>query len=142
MAKNDLTPIQDVITREFLVEVATAENVLSNNPASKKRLIGLLYQLLNYQRLPDGRFVSRDTSVRYMLGGTVSDKEYPDEWSKDYARAIKALNEEDTHVKQERSVRAVQEDMFATDFEDSDEANSGKQTKNTPLWKTLFSKDV
>ena len=141
MAKNELTALQDVTTREFLVDVALAENVFGNHPSLKKQLIGLLYELLNYRRLPDGRFIAKDKTVKYLLGGTISREEYPDEWSKDYARALKALDGGD-NASNERKVRSAQKDMFATDYNDTDEADSGKPSKNPSLWKTILSKDV
>lgn len=137
MAKNDLTPLQDVTTREFLVEVALAENVLDNNPATKRRLLNTLYQLLNYQRLRDGRFVSKDAKLTYKLGGEVSMKDYPDEWSSDYARAIDALKKGDKDAN-----RKVKAQSLTTNYNDSDEANSGKQTEDTSFWKTVLRKDL
>jgi len=139
MAQNELTAVQDVKTREFLIEVALAENVLDNNPAMKSALVRACYILLNYQRLNDGRFVSRDKNIRYKLGGTVSHDEFPDEWSDDYARALKELGASNDQV---QVINPVQETKV-TDYDSgSDQADSGKQAENPSLWKTLFPKDV
>lgn len=139
MARNELTAAQDVKTREFLIEVALAENVLDNNPAMKSALIRACYIMLNYQRLLDGRFVSRDKSIRYKLGGQVSRTEFPDEWTDDYARALKELGESDDKVQE---INSNQEEMFADYDSGSNQTDSGEQTQDTPLRETLLSKDV
>ena len=41
MAKNNLTPLQDVTTREFLTQVALAENTLPDTPGLKKQLTAI-----------------------------------------------------------------------------------------------------
>ena len=137
MAKNSLTPLQDVATREFLINVALAENVFNNHPTSKKRLIGMLYELLNYQRLPDGRFISKDKKIKYLLGGGVSPTEYPDEWDADYDNALMKLGKGERSDLKEKAVLEATSDGNYTY-----EADSSESTKNPSLWKTLFSKDV
>jgi hypothetical protein len=133
MARNELTPEQDVTTREFLVEVALAENAFSEHPALKRTLIGYCYKLLGYQRLPDGRFISEDINVKYKLGGTISFANYPDEWEKDYQNALMKAGKGESNAKQEK---------FTFDDNSTNETDSGEPTKDTPLWKTLFSKDI
>lgn len=133
MAKNNLTPLQDVLTREFLIEVADAENVFSNNPARKRTLIGLMYELLNYQVLADGRCVSKDKKVTFQLGGPPSHEKYPNEWDEDYNLALSLLKGETRAKKKERPTA---DDNYTY------EADSGEQTKNPSLWKALFSKDL
>ena len=137
MAKNELTPLQDVATREFLLDVALAENVFGNHPSLKRQLIGLLYELLNYQRLTDGRFVSKDKKITYKLGGSPSHEEFPDEWAKDYENALMKLGKGERRDLKEKEVRPV-----AGDSNYTYEADSSEQTKNSPFWKTLLSKDV
>lgn len=133
MAKNELTPHQDVLTREFLVDVVMAENSLSNHPSLKRQLIGLCYELLNYQRLQDGRFISKDKKITHLLGQAPSKEEFPDEWAKDYQNALTKLGRGDEW---DEKGTATSDDHYTY------EADSGKSTKNPPLWKTLFSKDV
>lgn len=126
MAKNDLTPLQDVITREFLVEVALAENTLPANPAMKKSLIGTCYNLLNYDRLGDGRFITKGTKIKMSFGLQPSTEDYPDEWNEDYQAALQALEEESA----------------STDGADSNKANRRFPSKDSKVRKTIFSKDV
>jgi hypothetical protein len=133
MAKNELTPEQDVLTREFLVDVALSENAFSDHPALKRTLIGYCYRLLGYQRLPDGRFISEHINVKYKLGGTISLEDYPDEWQKDYANALMKAGKGELDERQKG---------FTFNSDSTNETDSGKQTKDTPLWKTLFSKDL
>lgn len=136
MATNDLTPLQDVLTREFLLEVVLKENILANNPATKKRLIRVIYDLLNYQRLADGRFVSKDKKVTHLLGQPPSVKDFPDEWAYDYDNALMKLGQGERRDLKEKVQRPP------ADYNDTYEADSSEPTKNPSLWKTLFSKDV
>lgn len=140
MAKNELTPTQDITTREFLMEVALAENVLNNDPSYKKQLIRILYDMLGYQRLIDGRFIDKSKKITYLLGGIISREKYPCEWDKDYKRALKLAAQQEREGTDEEPKR--QEEMFATHYNDTDEADSSEPTKNPSLWKTLLSKDV
>ena len=131
MAKHDLTPLQDVTTREFLTQVALAENTLPDTPGLKKQLTAICYQLLNYDRLSDGRFITKGTKVKMPFGDMPSLETYPDEWPEDYDRALTALDEQGGIY-----------ERAAIDTDNPAETNSGKQAKNTSLWKALFSKDV
>lgn len=133
MARNSLTAAQDVLVREFLVDVALAENVFSNHTASKKRLIGACYELLNYQRLSDGRFISKDKKINVQFGNHVpSFEEYPDEWDDDYQRALNAL---DTSGKDYN--------VYTTyDDQNTDEADSSESSTGSKIRKAVLSEDV
>ena len=132
MARNSLTAAQDIMVREFLVDVALAENVFANNPAAKKRLIGACYELLNYQRLTDGRFISKDKKITMSFGTQPSQEKYPDEWDDDYQRALNAL---DTSGKDYN--------VYTTyDDQDTDEADSSESSKSTEVRKAVLPKDV
>ena len=131
MAKNDLTALQDVTTREFLTQVALAENTLPDTPGLKKQLIAICYTLLNYDRLSDGRFITKGTKVKMPFGQLPSQTKYPDEWEVDYNRALNALEAEGGIY-----------ERTTINTDNPDKADSGKSPKNTSLWKALFSKDV
>ena len=130
MAKNNLTPQQDLITRQFLTEVATAENILPDTPGLRRQLYAILLTMLNYDRLTDGRFITKGKKVTYPYMGMPSLEEYPDEWEADYVRTLKALKIYGDEV------------SYEVDVKNPDKADSGKPTKNTSVWKALFSKDV
>ena len=94
MANNTLTPDQDVQTREFFINVAEqTEALLPNSPASGRTLRGILLQLLNYDQLPSGAFITAGTPVTRSLGDNTY-SEYPCEWEEDYQRAIEELDNE------------------------------------------------
>ena len=126
MAKNNLTPMQDVLTREFLKLVLLEDNVLPDHPSIKKQVIAAVYSMLNYDRLGDGRFITKGKKVKMPFGTQPSLEEYPDEWQADYERAVEELEKAEA----------------AANIKDSDEADSGQPTPYTALRQALFSKDV
>ena len=94
MANNTLTAEQDVLTRQFFVRVAErTEALLPNSPASGRALRGILLQLLNYDQLPSGAFVTAGTAITRSLGDNTYSS-YPNEWEDDYQRALEELDNE------------------------------------------------
>ena len=69
MAKNNLTPEQDLLTRRFYVEVAEkAEALLPDAPVNARNLRATLLMLLNYIQLPSGAFVEAGTDINRAFG--------------------------------------------------------------------------
>ena len=126
MAKNDLTPSQDIVTREFFVRVALAPNALPANKALKRQLSAICLELLNYNRLSDGRFISKDKEISMAYGTQPNLEDYPDEWDEDYEAALQGLEAE----------------AAASKGQSRDQAYSGKSAKDTKVWKTLLSKNL
>ena len=94
MAKNILTPEQDLLTRHFFVIVGERiEALLPNSPASGRTLRGILLQLLNYDQLPSGAFVTAGTPITRSLGDNTYSS-YPSECEDDYQRALEELDNE------------------------------------------------
>lgn len=133
MAKNNLTPQQDILTRDFLMQVALADNVFDNHSASKKRLVGALYKLLNYQRLADGRFVDASKDVMYKFGQAPSYERFPCEFDTDYKAA---------EAKIEGYMNELQEELFTDNDSGSDEADSSESSEGTEVREAVLSKDV
>lgn len=95
MAINNLTPEQDLATREFFRVVVKDNTYLALSPASRKSLIGSLLTALNYNWLPNGSFVSKGTVISMPYGSTDYSK-YPDEWVADEERARENIDTKDT----------------------------------------------
>jgi hypothetical protein len=116
VAKNALTPEQDILVRRFYVEVAeVAEGLLPDSPASARTLRGVLLQLLNYDQLPSGAFIEKgkDISIPY---GSTDYSAYPCEWEKDFEKAINNLG--------------------------SDQTSTSEPAPNTTLWEAVLPKDL
>lgn len=111
MAKNNLTPSQDVLTREFYEEVAAQTEGVDG-----RRLRGILLDLLGYQVLANGNRVSKDIEPKIPFGsGTAGLDKYPDEWRADLHRALEALEDE------------------AVNNNNTDQADSGEPSPNTEV---------
>jgi hypothetical protein len=126
MAKNNLTPEQDVLTREFYVQVALAPNTLPDNPALKRQLGAICLNMLNYNRLTDGRFISKGKKIKMAYGQQPSLEEYPDEWAEDYQAALQGMEKEE----------------ITLENKGENKADSSKSSKSSKIWKALFPKDV
>ncbi len=118
MALNNLTPEQDIATREFYDIVAAAPSYLQDSPAHRRQLIAILLEALNYNQLPNGAFVSKDTNVQVAFGSK-DYSQYPDEWDADKERAVASINSKDTA-----------------------KASTSSKTKNTKVREAVLSKDV
>ena len=117
MATNNLTPEQDLLTRDFFTMLNKTE-YLKNHPSQRRQLNAILLGALNYQVLPNGAFVSKDTNVTVVYGSGNYDA-YPDEWEADTRRSYEAVHPKDT----------------------SKASTSGK-SKNTKVRKAVLPKDV
>jgi hypothetical protein len=126
MAKNDLTAAQDILTREFLTRVALADNTLSVNPSLKRQLHAICLELLGYERLADGRFISKGKNVTMPYGQQPSMEDYPNEWNEDYEAAVQRLEKE----------------AAAAKAAGKDKANRGKSSKSTKIWQAVLSENL
>lgn len=91
MAKNQLTPEQDLITRQFYKDVVISGNALVNSPAHKRQLRAIVLELLNYDQLPNGSFVEKGKNITYTFGKEADYSKFPDEWEEDEKRAKEAV---------------------------------------------------
>lgn len=93
MATNGLTPEQDLLVREFYVNIATkAEGLLPNAPAYGRQLRAICLLLLNYDQLRSGAFITKGQTISVAFGST-DYSAYKDEWQDDYDRAVRAIAE-------------------------------------------------
>ena len=122
MAKNNLTPQQDIATREFWALVASGESLFPGNPADWITLQKIVLKLLNYEVTTDGRYVEAGGRSSYRWGTNPAD-DRPDEWESDYQRALEACNEDDNSA-----------DTAASD--------SGEPSSDTPVREAVLSEDV
>ena len=114
MAKNNLSPEQDVLTREFYVKVATDDSLFPSNPAQARQLRAVIISLLGYA-IVQGKFVSPEkvNSRSYF-----SQADYEDEWMIDYKAALAALEGADEATENDTS---------------EDEADSGESTEGSEV---------
>lgn len=88
MSVNDLTPQQDIATRQFFMLVV--QDLVKKNPSLARALTISCLDLLNYD-LIDGKFVTRVTDhARVRPYGNSDFKDLKCEWVKDYTAALKA----------------------------------------------------
>lgn len=118
MASNNLTPEQDLITRRYFTEVLG--NVKTDDPVGARRSNAYCLKLLGYT-LVQGKFIGEDKleGLTYGLGGNIG---VNCEWDDD--------------------TRKVENEVKSNKGFNKDEANSSKPTKDTALWKAVFSKDL
>lgn len=91
MANNPLTAQQDLLVREFYVEVAEkAEALLPNSPVFARQLRSICLLLLNYDQIASGAFITKGTVVQ-MPYGSQDFSAYPDEWAADFDAAVAAI---------------------------------------------------
>lgn len=89
MAKNAMTPDQDILTRRFFIEVAEkAESIIPDAAASARQLRAILLMMLNYDQTPDGKFVEKGV-LRTRPFGNNDFSAYECEWEKDFEAAIR-----------------------------------------------------
>lgn len=121
MAKNKLTPQQDIITRQFFQLVTQRAE---HDPDELRTAQTICMNLLNYECTPDGRFVERDSRDFYPFGDKpVNDG--PCEWLDDYKVALKQGG---------KDARLNTRDSFAP--------NSGEQSKDTEIREAVLREDV
>jgi len=118
VAKNNLTPEQDLITRRFFT--AVLQDVKTDDPVGGRRASGYCLKLLGYANV-HGKFVSVDKldGLTYTMGGDLNAE---CEW------------EDDT--------RKVENEVKSNKGSNKDKANRSKSSKDTALWKAVFSKDL
>ena len=123
MAKNKLTPQQDIVTRQFFVLVAQGAN---HDESELKRLREICLNLLNYECTTDGRFIAQQAAPRTRpwgsgpeaVGGAC-------EWLDDFKPAIKQGG---------KDARTNNQDSFTP--------RSSKSAKNPKVFQAVLPKDV
>jgi hypothetical protein len=128
MAKNNLTPEQDYITRQFYANVAANPDLFPQDPVGQRNMIGVLLRLLNYT-IVNGKFVEIGTVTSKTLGGTV---EVTCEWDDDMRRAIDALDSTELEG-------AINE---ASNSTSTSEADSSVEAEDSEVRETLLREDV
>jgi hypothetical protein len=119
MASNKLTPQQDLLTREFYIEVAEkADDLLPDTAAHGRHLRAILLALLNYDQLPNGAFISKGQSVKLDYGSR-DFSGYPDEWQADYDFAVAAI--------------ALESANETTDDQDTSEAGTSESPESSEV---------
>lgn len=113
MAKNNLTPEQDLLTREFFQRVASDESLFPDDPVGRRNMLACIVRLLGYTG-------TTNKTVRF---GQTSVSDITEEWAADEARAREALNE-------------------ASNGADSDEANSGESPESSEVRETVLREDL
>ncbi len=127
MAKNVLTPEQDILTRQFYVEVAQkAEALLPNTPAFGRQLRAILLLLLNYDQLPSGAFVTKGTTITKAFG-SVDYSSYTDEWVTDLGEALA-----DVEMRKHEANKST----------DTSEASASEPCEDTEVRETVLPEDV
>jgi hypothetical protein len=93
MAKNNLTPEQAVLAREFYMKVAQVPGLFPNDPVGQRSMQATIIRLLGYV-VVRGKFVSPEKaqSVKVSFLGNVLADKLEDEWQDDYQRELDAIN--------------------------------------------------
>ena len=115
---NNLKPEQDLLVRQFFVDVVQDDSVFPDAKSNQRALTTICLGLLNYV-VVDGKFVSPENLKSTTYGQKV---EYEDEWIKD--------------------TKAVQERMHADTSDDPAETDSGEQTESSEVRETVLREDV
>ncbi len=122
MATNNLTPEQDLLTREFFEQVAIRDEFLPNDPAIKRSVVAGLLTALNYDWLPNGHFIEKGANLQYRFGSSSPDYDaYDDEWEDDKRRA---------------------EDAIANYTEDTPPTRTSKSTESAKVREAILSEDL
>ena len=123
MAKNKLTPQQDVATRQFYVLVAQGAN---HDEADLKKLRSICLNLLNYDVTADGRYITRQAAPRTRPWGSGPEAVGGEcEWLDDFKSAIKQGG---------KDARLNNKDSFTP--------HRSKSAPNTKVWKAVLPEDV
>jgi hypothetical protein len=147
MATNKLTPEQDILTRRFYLEVAQTEGLFPDAPIQQKRLCALLMDMLNYQRLGNGNFVTKGTPISVPFGNSMPSglDAYPDEWVEDYQRAVDALTaegERDALEVTTEAIESAEDEGLAVNDNDTSEASTSESSESTEVREAVLSEDV
>lgn len=92
MAKNLMTPEQDLLTREFYSTVANDSTLFPSNPVLQRNLVSTCLTLLNYDYI-SGCYVEKAQARTRGLQGEVR---VTCEWATDAQRAMEAVDESDS----------------------------------------------
>lgn len=128
MAKNNLTPLQDLLVREFYVDVAVeAEKLLPGAPAFARQLRSICLLLLNYDQIGSGVFVTKGTEIKVPYGSS-DFTAYPDEWAVDFDTALTAIS--------------IGEGNETSDDTDKGEASTSEPSEDSTVREAVLPKDV
>lgn len=131
MANNDLTPEQDLLVRRFYKEIAIhLEQMLPSTPVSGRTTRRTCLDLLNYDIIGSGAYITKGTQVSIEYGSK-DYSAYPDEWDADLRRALEA-----TGQTTEAPVHETGNDT------DTSQTRPSESTKSTEVRKTLLRKDL
>lgn len=104
MADNNMTPEQDLITRDFYTKVLSDESLFTGDPVGRRQSLGLCRRLLGYM-IVGGVHVSPEVAsgVVVKLGET---PDVQDEWADDTRRAQDEANQSEGTNEADSSVEA------------------------------------
>jgi len=89
MATNNMTPEQDLLTREFFRQIVQNNSLFPTDPAGQRAMASAVLQLLNYDYV-GGAFVTKGTKRTRPFSGQ---HELECEWIADLEKATEQLNE-------------------------------------------------
>lgn len=142
MAKNNLTPEQDLLCRRFYIEVAEkAEALLPDTPVHAQRLRRTILMLLNYRQLPNGAFVQADKAISRSFGNP-DYSAYTCEWADDAQRAWEALALEDEQEYTDEPEDEEDWGTIAKDVESASETSGSVEAEDTEVRETILPEDV
>jgi len=118
MASNQMTPEQDVLTREFLQQVVFDRGLMTRAGVSGRTLQGACLELLNYVII-DGKYVDKALVKNRPFYGQL---ELDCEWEQDTRRSMEALDESNSSGE--------------------DEANSSEPSTDTEVREAVLREDV
>jgi len=88
MADNNLTPEQEILTREFYQNIASDKSLFADDPVGHRNMMRIILTLLNYDYV-DGAYITKGTKLtRYLTGKS----NVTCEWEEDTLAALEALN--------------------------------------------------
>lgn len=120
MAQNNLTPEQDLLTREFFQKVSNDKSLFPDDPVGQRNMNQCILRLLNYDYINGAYITKGQTLSRSLTGSTPVECE----WMADTVKAQKEYS--------------GNEDSGSS----KDKADSGKPTKNTKVRKAVLREDV
>lgn len=126
MASNNLTPEQDLLTREFYTQVAMKNDLFPSDPVGQRNLMACLIRLLGYV-VVDNKFVD-PAKVKNLKRSIGSPSNVVDEWHTDTQKLIEALEEKEFNE--------------ATNSNSSNKADSGESSKDSEIREAVLREDV
>ena len=119
MATNNMTPEQDLLTREFFRQIVQNNSLFPTDPASQRAMAGAVLQLLNYDYV-GGAYVQKGEQRSRPFSGQ---QDLICEWAADEQRSMEALNETNQGTS-------------------TPEAYSGEQATDTEVRQAVLREDV